>query len=246
MDRKIPLPRSWNHRTKAAILQVLALSHYAFTAMVARAANERSRRTRFRAEIDRLNHELALLREELRIKNARMKRVPPHRRPHYTPLERMAILELRAARGWSARQTAGRLHLTVTTVGAWMGRINEEGPNALLQLRVPVNKFPDLVRYIVRRLKLLCPRLGKVKIAQILCRAGLHLGATTVRRMIKEPPPVFPHANAAAVGGPVVTAKGPDDVWHIDLTAVPITGGFWASWNPFAVFPTWPFGWWVR
>ncbi len=63
MDRKIPLPRSWNRRTKAAILQILALSHYAFTAMVARAANERSRRTRFRAEIDRLNHELALLRE---------------------------------------------------------------------------------------------------------------------------------------------------------------------------------------
>ena len=94
MSRTIPLPRAWNRRTKAAILQILALSHYAFTVMVARAANERSRRTRFRAEIDRLSHELALLREELRIKNARMTRVPPHRRPHYTPLERMAILEL--------------------------------------------------------------------------------------------------------------------------------------------------------
>ncbi len=62
MDRKIPLPRSWNRRTKAAILQILALSHYAFTAMVARAANERSHRTRFRAEIDRLKYDLALLR----------------------------------------------------------------------------------------------------------------------------------------------------------------------------------------
>ena len=112
------------------------LSHYAFTAMVARAANERGRRVRLRAEIDRLSHELALLQEELRVKIARMERVPPHRRPHYTPLERMAILELRAARGWSARQTAERLHLTVTTVGAWMARINEKGPNALLQLPI--------------------------------------------------------------------------------------------------------------
>ena len=59
MPRKIPLPRAWNRRTKAAILQILALSHYAFTAMVARAANERSRQTRLRAEIDRLNHEIA-------------------------------------------------------------------------------------------------------------------------------------------------------------------------------------------
>jgi len=76
---RIPLPRAWNRRAKSAILYILALSHYAFTVMVARAANERSRRTRFRAEIDRLSRELALLQEELRIKNARMARVPPHR-----------------------------------------------------------------------------------------------------------------------------------------------------------------------
>ncbi len=33
MPRKIPLPRGWNRRTKAAILQILALGHYAFTAL---------------------------------------------------------------------------------------------------------------------------------------------------------------------------------------------------------------------
>ena len=33
MRRKIPLPHGWNRRTKAAILQILALSHYAFTAL---------------------------------------------------------------------------------------------------------------------------------------------------------------------------------------------------------------------
>ncbi len=85
------------------------------------------------------------------------------------------------------------------------------------------------VRYLVQWLKVMCPRLGKVKIAQILCRAGLHLGATTVGRMIAEPPPTFPQAGKVAIDGPVVTAKGPDHVWHIDLTAVPISGGFWTS-----------------
>ena len=37
MPRKIPLPRGWNRRTKAAILSILALSHYTctFTALVA-------------------------------------------------------------------------------------------------------------------------------------------------------------------------------------------------------------------
>ena len=99
MHSRIPLPRGWRRHTKAAVVQILALSHFTFTAMVARAAKSRSRRARLLAEIDHLSHELALLQEELRIKNARMARVPPHRRPHYTPLERMAIMELRAARG---------------------------------------------------------------------------------------------------------------------------------------------------
>ena len=54
-----------------------------------------------------------------------------------------------------------------------------------MQLPVPVNKFPDFVRYLVQRLKTLCPTMGKSKIAQTLARAGLHLGTTTVARMLK-------------------------------------------------------------
>ncbi len=50
MAPKISLPPGWNRRTKAAILQILAFSHYTSTAMVARAANERSHRTRLRAD----------------------------------------------------------------------------------------------------------------------------------------------------------------------------------------------------
>ena len=61
-----------------------------------------------------------------------------------------------------------------------MRRLDEEGEAGLVQLEEPVNKFPDFVAYLVRRLKLTCPALGKAKIAQMLARAGLHLGATTV------------------------------------------------------------------
>ena len=114
--------------------------------VLARGANAWDPRRRLQAELDRLDQEVALLREEIAIKDVRMSRVHPHRRPFYAPLERMAILELRAARGWPAQQTADRFLLTPTTVAAWMARIDEEGPHALLQLREPVNKFPDLVR----------------------------------------------------------------------------------------------------
>ena len=60
--------------------------------------------------------------------------------------------------------------------------------DGLLQLSRPVNKYPDYVRYIIQRLKTLCPTMGKVRIAQVLARAGLHLGATTVGRSAKEEP----------------------------------------------------------
>ena len=75
---------------------------------------------------------------------------------------------------------------TCRLIASWLKRVDEQGSNALVQLREPVNKFPDFVRYLVQQLKALCPMLGKVKIAQILARAGLHLGATTVGRMLNR------------------------------------------------------------
>ncbi len=47
----------------------------------------------------------------------------------------------------------------------------------MIQMDEPVNRFPDFVAYLVRRLKRMYPALGKVKIAQVLARAGLVLGA---------------------------------------------------------------------
>jgi len=108
--------------------------------------------------------------EALRVGNVTAE---PQKRPHYVPTERMAILELRAAQGWSAQQTADVFHITAATIASWMRRVDDEGTNALIQIREPVNRFPDFVRYAVQRLKALCPSLGKAKIAEMLCRAGL-------------------------------------------------------------------------
>jgi transposase InsO family protein len=125
-----------------------------------------------------------------------------------------------------------------------MQRLDDEGPDALVQVREPVNRFPDFVRYIVCRLKVLCPTMGKVKIAQILCRVGLHLSSTTVGRMLKEPLRPRPTA-AAETPARAVTATSINHVWHLDLTAVPISSGFWTAWLPFALPQRWPFCWWV-
>jgi transposase-like protein len=91
----------------------------------------------------------------------------------------MRILQLKAARGWSYEQAARALLVDEEILRSWIRRLDEEGERALVQISEPVNRFPDFVRYLVRQLKALLPTMGKVRIAQVLARAGLHLGATT-------------------------------------------------------------------
>ena len=108
-----------------------------------------------------------------------------------------------------------------------------------------MNRFPDYVGYLVRRLKVLCPTMGKVKIAQVLCRVGLHLAPTTVARMLRQGRPRRPRERVRNLLGRVVTAKEPNHVWLTDLTTVPTSLGFWCSWFPFAVPQRCPFCWWL-
>ena len=243
---EIPLPRGWPSRVKSAILHVISLAQFTLAYTRGWAANSPNSRIRLKAELDRAHQEVALLREEIRIKDARMARIGPHRRPHYPPTQRMAILELKAARGWSLEQTRRVFLLTAATIASWMKRVDAEGPDALVQLCEPVNKFPDFVRYVVQRLRVLSPTMGKVKIAEILARAGLHLSVTTVGRILKEKPvPASEPAQKTETTGRVVTSKYPNHVWLVDLTTVPTGAGFWCSWLPFALPQRWPFCWWV-
>jgi hypothetical protein len=117
---------------QSAVLHAIALANYAITTARGRAAALRCPST----SIDRCRDELALVREELRIKDARMALTPPRQRPHYRPTDRMVILELRAARGWSLAKTAEVFMITTATIHEWMRRIDEQGEHALVQKKV--------------------------------------------------------------------------------------------------------------
>jgi transposase InsO family protein len=238
----LPLPKSWTTAVRSAMLQVIALTQFALACAEAKVT--RKRRSAVRAENDRLRQELELTRQELRIKDARMSRLAPQKRPHYLPTERMAILQLRAARGWSVAQAAAAFGVTTLTISDWMLRLETEGTERFVALAEPVNKFPDFVQQAVQQVKALCPRLGKRKIAEMLARAGLHLGATTVRRMLREFPKPRPKPQPAAES-PTISAYAANEVWHADLTIVPTLLGFWTSWLPQALPQSWPFCYWA-
>jgi transposase InsO family protein len=245
-ESRVALPSHWANSVQAALLQIIALAQHAFMHTCGWAANSTSPSTRAASARYRDQQEIAFQREEIRIKDSRMASIPPSERPHYAPRERLAILELRAARGWSLAHTAKVFLVSVGTIASWCKRLDEQGPDALLQTRQPVNQFPDFVRYIVQRLQTLCPLMGKVKIAQVLARAALHVSATTIGRIRKENPVLKPTPRAKPMpSAKRVTAKRPNHVWHIDLTVVPTCAGFWVPWLPFAMPQCWPFCWWT-
>jgi hypothetical protein len=111
---RLPLPKGWPERAvRSAVVNVISLAHFSIVYTRSWAANNRNTRIRLQHHNGRLRHqEVALLTEEMRIKDARMMRIPAQHRPPYPPTERLAILELRAARGWNAAQTARRLLVT--------------------------------------------------------------------------------------------------------------------------------------
>lgn len=103
---RISLPQGWPDCVKSAFICAVALARAAVVETRSWCINSRIARVRLAAENERLQSEVAMLREELRIKDARLGAIPAARRPHYPPTERLAILSLKAGRGWNNAQAA--------------------------------------------------------------------------------------------------------------------------------------------
>ena len=239
--RPIRLPRQWSKHVKAGVLHAISLASVALAYTRGQAAGGR----RLCAQLEQATSEIALLREELSIKDGRWERARSRRRPHYTPTQRMRILQLRAARGWTLERTARVFLMDLQTLQIWMRRLDEQGERDLIQTVEPVNRYPDFVRNLVRQLKRLFPTMGYERMAQVLARVGLRLGATTIRRIVQErsePPDDEPQSERRRRR---VVARYPGHTWHVDLTTVPTRAGFWVPWFPFTAPQSWPFCWWV-
>ena len=146
----IPMPENWPSIVRSAMLHVCSLAQFSITCSRSWCANSPVSRARLAVKLDQARNEAALLAEENDLLRARLSRLNPHARPHYTPIERMRILELRAARAWNAMQTAQRLLLEPDTVSSWLNRI--EDSSGLVRIQEPLNKLPAFVRYAVQRL----------------------------------------------------------------------------------------------
>jgi hypothetical protein len=125
----------------------------------------RQGRQRLRAQLDQATTEISLLREELSFKDDRWNRSHRRRRPHYTPTQRMRILQLRAARGWTLGKTAEVFLFDLQTPMIWMRRLDEDGEPASIAI---VGRF-------IRSMKSECARGLLVPMSFATMRRELHL-----------------------------------------------------------------------
>ena len=133
-EKVIPLPRGWTKRVKSALIQSVSLAATALTLVHGRASSSRNPRKRMAAEHDRATTEIALLKDELDIKDGRWSRLPSRRRPCYTPVQRMRVLQVKAARGWSCEHAARAFLINEQTLCSWMRRVDEQGERSLIQI----------------------------------------------------------------------------------------------------------------
>ena len=79
----LPLPKGWSQSVRHAVLNVIGLVR---VVMLASREFLIQNGDALEAHVHRLETDVALLHEELRILGTRMKRIDPHRRPQYPPV----------------------------------------------------------------------------------------------------------------------------------------------------------------
>ena len=126
----VPLPPSWPDHVKSAFLNALGMAHMGIACVRGWCANSPVTQVGLNGDNERLKSEVELLREELRIKDARMGRILARRRPRYAPADRLAILQLKASRGWNERQAASAFLVSAATIAGWLKRVDEKGAAA--------------------------------------------------------------------------------------------------------------------
>ena len=173
------------------------------------------------ATISELRVRLAATERKLALVQARLDRVAPRQRPHFTPTARFDVLEIKTLLRESAAATADWCRVAVNTVLRWE---EEQGKHperktigSLLKASPPVRRFADAERRLVQWMdRLGFP--GSETIVRTLARAGRKISARTVARIRKEKPLVVPPSPSA---GHVVKGRYPNHVWIADETEIP-------------------------
>jgi len=172
-----------------------------------------------RLEEAELRSRLAL--EIVDILGARFAKIPEHRRPYYSPVQRFRILEIRNFLGWNAKETAKTFLVCPHTVLNWERVADPVSQTAgsTVKPQPPIRRAADVVHLVAQNMVRLAYG-GQDMIARILASAGWDVSARSVARYAKEKAPHLPSPAPPAgqhKGRPVI-ARFLHHTWMMDVS----------------------------
>ena len=170
---------------------------------------------------------LAEATERAQILAARLEKIEPRHRPHYSPQARFRILAHMRKYLLSVEDTARRFLLTEQTLYNWLaelaGRPEAQTVGSLLKPVPPLRRYADVVRQLARQMK--ATGFGGSKlIAATLARIGWKPSRRSVTRFCKEKRAPAPAPSPGGVSPKPTTVRGryPNHLWLVDITRIPL------------------------
>ena len=184
---------------------------------------------RAEARIFELTYQLDLAWQAADLLAARLRKLPEHRRPQYTPEQRFAIVRVKDALLLSAEETARRFALSASTLHRWAAEERRDPGvsriGSLFRPVPPVRRYADAFRHLVE----LFSRAGlggAGRVVHEIARAGWKVSKRTVARYRQEKPAappspsLMPLASTSREGVAPVRAKQPLEKVVVDVTVV--------------------------
>jgi hypothetical protein len=141
------------------------------------------------ARVKELEVLLAKAREEAHILRARLERLNPRRRCHYSPRQRFRLLLFMKTYVISVAETAHRFLVSTRTLARWMKeaslRPGCDTVGSLIEPVPPVRRYDDVTRHLIQNMDEMGFG-GNDTIAHTLARAGWRVSPRTVGRVRKE------------------------------------------------------------
>ncbi len=174
------------------------------------------------AGIDATAIQIFLLQQQVERLGARLDKLPPRKRPHYTPVQRFMILMQAQLAGMSQPEAATLFRVSVATISDWSASANPDTKTvgSTVKPTPPVRRYNDTVQHLTQ-LMAGVGFTGYGDIVRHLARAGWRVARTTVRRYVKAPKVPSPGSPAPEALKRPVVARYPHHVWHLDLTEIP-------------------------
>lgn len=171
------------------------------------------------AELAATKRREALAWEIVDILLARFGKLPQKNLPHFTPVQRFRILEIKSLLHWSAAEAERVFMVCTNTLGNWTRGVNPDAKTigSLAKPDPPVRRIADVVRRLVQSIAQL--GFGDAEaIAKLVTANGHSISPRTVARVLRETPVVISTTHAPERTPTPVVINFVNHVWMMDST----------------------------